>query len=184
MFKKLFAIVLVAGISTAGFVATSPTARSSELEEGPCVIAVLKDDPSFRAQRGDCSGVEDTAPVEVTGQNQSVFVGALNIRDFSLADTNVRMKLVNQLTGKVIVDESKTLPWDGGSEFRFFDSVTQPASASLPSYLLTLTIGDKTYTKAYGTSSFVKQGTDGDLTTYVAEVYSHYKNGAIADGYM
>lgn len=193
MFKKLSAIALVVGITTAGFIATSPTARSADLEEGPCVIAVLKEDPSIRAQRGDCSGVVEAPAEEVKGQTQIIFIGRMLVQDPALAGQRIKVKAVNELSGEVLeshyagdADESgtfSTVQSDGMGDVAFYDNHTQPASKPFPTYLVTLTVGNKTYTYKYTADLFVNQGTDGDVTTYVAEAPAYLKNGKVSAGY-
>lgn len=185
MFKKFVAVAaaLLAVILIGG--ASLTRADAAGTDTGPCITAVWAADPNIKAQRGNCTVVEN-APEDSTARSWVVLVSGLNVEDPALAGVPFHVKAVNQVSGKVLTDQSGTVDQWGIGSVNINEYLMQPASAPLPSYLITLTIGGKTYTYTIGADSFVKGQTDadpaGDVTSYESAGRYHFTNEVISSG--
>lgn len=183
MFKKITATaaaLLLALVVTSA--ATIQSADASGTVTGDlCVIATNREDPTIIAKHGNCAA--EPAP-EATPTEQVIhhYISRIRFVEVNPDGGPVRATVVNQVTGKTVFDETQTFTWDGAREFEIYDHFVHPASDPVPTYLLTLTFGGRTYTHVSEASVFYDSGMWDGLQSYVAEDYMHFQNGAIGAG--
>jgi hypothetical protein len=160
MIKKLSAIAVVGILTTAGLIVTGPTASSAPLEEGPCIIAVWKDDPSITAQRGDCSAEAEMPerPVGFLMENN------IHVVDTRTIPTFYHVRVVNERSGAVVVDQD----YSAGHMAALSDYVQVPvadADTDRPTYLVTLTVDGIDYSYSLTPDQYAV--VDGEWTIHV-----------------
>jgi hypothetical protein len=170
------ALLLAVGVMSA---ATLQSADASGTDTGPCITAVWKDDPTIKAQRGNCpSVVEEPAPTPTptpTATQEATITYTSNVKiglsDPSFGEQDVDI-VITDWTGKEHVRKTIRTDENGYGYVLLEASGAFPArygANNIPTYDVQITLSDLAgymYSGEVRASDFTKTSEDGTTTSY------------------
>lgn len=158
MFRKIITVTAALALGAGAVFGGVTTASAISYEEGPCVTATLKSDPSIFSQRGNCAGVPTPEPVE---ENVTVYSTLIRVQTVTSDPDSIvsyftslpyTVELFNADTGALISQVKGTSDRTG---LAFSEPLTDTTNTP-PNYILSVTHSGSTYTTTYGPNDFVK----------------------------
>lgn len=156
------ALLLTAGVT---FAATIQSADASGTDTGPCITAVRVDDPTIKAQRGNCADVTTTV--------YSTLI-RVQLSGGHLSNQPYNVQLFNSDTGARVAEVDGQFDVYG---YALTGAVTDTSSVP-PNYRLSVTYGGETYTTTYGPSDFTETD-EGGFKMQAVAVHQNVGDGEI-----